>query len=123
MQLEEQVFAALAGVSPYPTAAEDRVYALIAKQGAALPRITFQRITSAPVTSLGGSSNLDQVRIQVDSWADDYLEAKNLAAQVRLALEATSFKALLTNDFDDYEPETRIYRVRQDYRCWFRPLA
>jgi hypothetical protein len=122
MQLEELIYTALTSASPL-TSAGTRVYALIAKQGAPLPRITFQRVSNAPITDLGGSSNLDQVRIQVDSWADDYLEAKTLASQVRAIMEDQTFKALLVSDFDEYEPETRIYRVRQDYRCWFRPVA
>lgn len=122
MQLEELIYAALTAASPQ-TIAGLRVFALIAKQGTPLPRITFQRVGNAPVTDFGGSSNLDQVRIQVDCWADDYLESKTLASQTRAILEAQSFKALLISDFDEYEPDTRIYRVRQDYRCWFRPVA
>jgi len=123
MQLEELIFTALTGGSPPPTEVGVRVYALIAEEGSDLPRITFQRITSTPTTALDGNNNLDQVRFQVDSWSRDYLEAKRVASQAREVLESQSFKALMTTDFDDYEPETRLYRVRQDYRCWYRPMA
>lgn len=123
MELEELVQAVLTGTSPYATDAGLRVYALLADQNVPLPRVTYQRISNVPTTDFQGRSNLDQVRVQVDSWAKSYAGAKALARQVRDAMEAAEFKALLTNDFDDYEPETRLFRVRQDYRCWYRPDA
>lgn len=123
MLAEEVVLSVLAGASPYATDADDRVFAVLAPQDTPLPRITFQRVSSAPVTDFQGNSNLDQVRIQVDCWAAGYLDARNLATQVRAALEANELKFLLVTDQDDYEPETRIYRVRQDFRCWHRPVA
>lgn len=123
MELEEQIHAVLTGTSPYATDAGLRVYALLADQGSAFPRVTYQRISNVPTTDFQGRSNLDQVRVQVDSWGKSYGEVKALAQQVRDAMEAAEFKALLTNDFDDYEPETRLFRVRQDYRCWYRPGA
>jgi hypothetical protein len=121
VQLEELVFAVLAGTSPPATGAGLRVYPLLAPQNAELPRITFARVANAPVNSLSGSSGLDAVRVQVDAWAKTFLGAKELAAEVRTAMEGASFKGLLQNDFDTYEPETKTYRVSLDFRCWHRP--
>ena len=123
MLIEELIYSALAAQSPPATSAGDRVYPLIAKQGSTLPRITYQRISTTPINDFQGSSNLDQVRIQVDSWAMSHLGARQLAAQVRLAMAGAEFKSTMSSEFDDYEPETRIYRVRQDYSCWIRPVA
>ena len=120
MPLEVSFHAALTAGSPWPTAAQDRVYHVIAPQGRALPRITFTRAANAPVVSLSGSSRLDQVRMQVDCWARTYQEARALAVQVRAVLEPQPFKALMQNDFDDYEVETQTWRVSMDFRCWER---
>lgn len=121
MQLEDMVYAVLVGTSPPATAAGDDVYPIVAKQGAPLPRLTFVRVGNAPVNDLGGSSGLDAVRIQVDAWAATPTAARALADQVRTVMQGASFKGLLQNDFDTYEPETRTYRVSQDFRCWHRP--
>lgn len=121
MPLETDVHAALTAGSPAPTAAEGRVFHVIAPQNRPeLPRITYARAANAPVVSLGGSSRLDQVRLQVDCWAASYTAAKALAREVRAVLEVQRFKALLQNDFDDYEVETKTWRVSMDFRCWER---
>jgi hypothetical protein len=104
--------------SPFPTAAEDRVYALVLPDGMARPAITYQRITSTPINDVGGHSGLDQVQLQVDCWADTYGAAKELAEQVRVVMQAASFMALLLTDEDEFEKESKLYRVRSDYLLW-----
>lgn len=117
MDLEQAVYQALAVGSPL-TAAGVRVYPEPAAQGAALPYITWQRASTAPVTSLSGSSGLDSVRIQVDCWASSKPAARQLATQVRTILEGQSFKALMQGAFATYETETRVHRYSMDFRCW-----
>ena len=117
MQLEEQIYLALAGGSPQ-TDAGSRVYPLAAAQGVETPRITYQRVSTAPENTLGGRSNLDQVRIQVDCWATSTKGAADLARQARDIMEAQSFKALLQGAFDTYEQDTQLYRRSMDFRCW-----
>ena len=118
-QLDEEFQAILAQGSP-ATAAGERVYAMRAPQSSTvLPRITYQRITTSPETSLSGSSNLDAVRIQVDCWARTFLGAVALAAQARGLLEAdTKFKPLCQGITDFHEPETDLFRRSMDFRCW-----
>lgn len=118
MALESDIFAALSG----QTAAASRVYPLIRGEASALPAIVYARVGNAPVNALDGSSGLDSVRIQIDSYAATYAGAKLLAAQVRAIMQAGSFKALLQSDVDVYEPDTKIYRVTQDFLCWERVL-
>lgn len=121
MQLEEKVYAALAGASPPATEVGLRVSPLISKQDMAVPRIVYGRVSNSPITSLSGRSNLDQVRMQLDIYAYDFLVAKRIAGQARVAMEAASFKGLLVSDLDMYEAETKLYRVSMDFRCWHRP--
>lgn len=117
MQLEAQLYQALAGGSPQ-TDAGSRVYPLSAPQGAPLPRITYQRISTAPENTLGGRANLDQVRVQLDCWASTLAGVAALASQARDAMEAQGFKALLQGQFDTYEQDTQVYRRSMDFRCW-----
>lgn len=119
--VEEQVLLALTSGSPSPTSAGSRVYGVVLPQVAqdeGLPAVSYQRISSAPVNDYDGHSNLDKVRIQVDAWARTYGAAKQLAGEIRAALTAASFKALLESDFDEFEEESKLYRVSTDYELW-----
>lgn len=114
MAVEVDIFAVLNN----QTAAAGRVFPLLRGEGTALPAVVYSRVGNAPVTSLQGSSGLDQVRIQIDCYATTYAGAKNLAASIRPLLENADFKALMQTDFDFYEPDTKVFRVTQDYYCW-----
>ena len=115
--LEESIFLALAGGSPNTNAGQ-RVYPVQAAQGAALPRVTFQRASTAPSNTLTGNGGNDQVRVQVDCWASSMPGVSALALQVRQLMEAAPFKAQLQGGFDDYEPDTKVFRRSMDFRCW-----
>lgn len=112
--VELQVFSALNGA----TAAGSRVYPLLRAEGSALPAIVYSRVGNAPVNSLNGSSGLDAVRIQVDTYATTYAQAKQVGDQVRVLMQAAPFKALLQTDLDAYEQDTKLFRFTQDFACW-----
>lgn len=95
-----------------------RVYPIVLPDTATLPAIVYQRISSVPVTSLDGDSGLDSVRIQISTWSATYKEAKELSQSVRNALNASALKIVTENDGDDYEPETKRFRVLADYVVW-----
>jgi hypothetical protein len=120
--VERLVLQVLATGSPLPTSAGEKVYALILPQDSGFPSVSFQRISSVPTQSLAGASGLDLVRIQIDAWARTYKEAKDLAMQIRVAMDEAARDEVLKNrpdtGFDDYEPELRVYRATSDYLCW-----
>lgn len=115
--VEADILGALKG-SPPATSAGDNVYAFLLPESATYPAITYQRISNVPVNSLAGRSNLDQVRVQVDCWAETYDAAKTLAGEVRTAMAAAGYKGLLITDADDFDQDARIYRVTMDFYCW-----
>lgn len=102
------------------TAAEDRVYALVLPKATSYPAITYQVISNSPTTSLKGSRKPDRVRVQVDCWAKTYGAAMSLLAQVRPLMAAAGFQGVADNAFDDFEEESELYRVSQDFFCWDR---
>ena len=118
-RIERLTYEALAGGSP-DTDAGTRVYPWIVGQDVPLPRIVYTRVSTAPVTSLSGSSGLDNVRMQVDCYAATMPGALRLASQVRTLLEGggAGFTALLAGQFDAYEPETKVFRQSLDFSCW-----
>jgi hypothetical protein len=130
--LEDDIFAALAGdvggsttstsSEDWPTAAQDRVYPVLAPSAAPLPRITFQRVTTQADQTLEHppAGFLDLVRVQVDCWAGSPERAIALAMQARRAMGAAAFKGRLKSRFSVYEPQSGVYRESADYHCWER---
>jgi len=100
---------------------EGRVYALTRPQEDPLPAIVWQRISTVPQNSLNGFSGLDEVRIQFSCYAETLLQAKELAAAMRSALNGNSeLKSTCVMEMDDQDPETRNFRVLVDFNFWQR---
>lgn len=116
--IETEIIAALSGGSP--TLVGDRIYAHVLPDGVAMPAISFSRVSTVAQNHLTGHGGLDLVRVQVDSWAATYDEAKSVAAEVRQRMQNAGFKGLMANEFDDFEPDTKRYRVSTDYTVWQR---
>lgn len=112
MNVETIVYSALSGL------ANGKVYPLVAPEKVTGSFIVYTRIASTPQNHLNGSATLDQVRIQVDTYASTYSACKALAVQVRSNLESSSCKALLQTEQDFFEPDLKLYRISQDYYCW-----
>jgi hypothetical protein len=112
--VEAQIKTALKG----NTAAGDNVFALILPHDGLRPAITYQVITEAPINSFQGSSGLDRVRLQIDSWAKTYDAALQLEDQIRPLMEAAGFKGLRETRRSEFEEDTKLYRVSADYWVW-----
>lgn len=120
-QLEASIFTALSGASGVSTIVGSRVYPLVIPQGAALPAVTYTRISGPLEMSLSGGAGLESVRVQIDAWSTTYASAKSLAAAIRAAmLAATAFKVASVSDRDLFEDETSVFRVSADFTVWHR---
>jgi len=64
----------------------NRIYPMVRNQEADLPAITYQVISGVRSYDLDGPNGLVEGRVQVNCFADDPLEAGELAAVVRAAL-------------------------------------
>lgn len=68
----------------------DRVYAVVAPQGVAMPFIVHQRITGVPSEVLSGSSGLVRSQFQVVIYGRAYDVIWDLADKVRLVMQGFS---------------------------------
>jgi len=110
--IEQQIFDALKGL------VSNRCYPIMMPEKPTFPAIVYSRIANVPYNTIVSASTLDQVRVQIDIYANTYSAAKTLSASVRTAMEAASFKATLQTDQDLYEPDVKVYRVSQDFYVW-----
>lgn len=117
MKIQQQLFALL---SPVVGAVNATVWPIAAEQGAALPHVTYQVIYSPNENVLSGAPPpIQQTRMQIDCWAQDYLGALALADLVTTTMQGWSVQNVQLGSQDFFEFEVRIYRVMLDYSIWY----
>lgn len=100
------------------------IFPVVAPQNSVFPYVIYQDVTTLPNDIKDGPSPLDQVRIQIDSYAKSKAEADTIAAAVRTALDrysgtvesVTIDSIKFLDQFDNaFEEELSIYRVTQEF--------
>lgn len=101
-----------------------RFYPLILPEDPVLPAATYQRISTVRSYTTTGPVTLSQIRLQIDTWAKSYAEAKAAAAGIRASLECftgalpdgTHVETItLDSSYDLYDDVDRTYRVTSDF--------
>jgi hypothetical protein len=92
-----------------------------------IPAITYQQIAGPRVTTHDEPNNsLAQTSYQLDIWAEDYDTMRAIAAAARVLLNGykgtagglTLQAVLITDEREDSDGETRLYRIIQTYAIW-----
>lgn len=98
--------------------ANGHVYPQIAPPDAPAPRITWTLVSGGVGWTLAGWDGSTDAQVQIDSWALSQREAIVLAVQAFNAI-STSGADFSVSDAgrlpDDYEPDTRLFRVSWEY--------
>jgi len=107
-----------------------RVYGMFIPQGATLPCLVVQRISTPRILTMdssGATGDLTSPRFQFDAWATTQLSTKTISDQVRAALNGktgstggVTLRASLANEeAPTWEPEAELYRTRSEFIIWF----
>ena len=115
--MESNVYAALSGAAAVTAITGSRIYVGHIKQSAALPALTYERVSTTPNPTLGANNPTTSARCQVDAWADTYAEARALADAARDAM--FSITAVWLNEIYQYEPDTEVHHISADFSVWF----
>ncbi len=86
--------------------------------GAVQPYIVWQEIVSTDNVSMGGPSDLQNTRIQVDVYAPRIATATALTKAVDAALLASSLTVVPLSNQPVYEEPVRLWRRIRDYSIW-----
>jgi len=125
--LEEGIAAFLIANANIHAVVADRIYPLFIPQGATLPCLTYQRISTPRIVthdSSGATGDLASPRFQFDAWAATQKAAKAISDALRgelhgktgLLVAGFSIRASLAeNEVPEYVPDLEIYRSRSDY--------
>ena len=128
MSFEEGLFYYLDNYAGLSTEVDNRIYPNLLPQQppAVLPAVVYHRISTPRLVALERSL-LPQGRFQFDCWAETFQEAKDVAAQVKAALDVYSGAmgdytvevSLIDDERDDYEPETKRWRSMVEVVIWY----
>lgn len=98
-----------------------RVYAVTVPPVAAMPLIILQSVGGVPRSYLENAlPDLKNSRIQTNVWARSIAEADAIADQVATALVEAIGATPLDRPADEYDEDTALYGVRQDFSVWIR---
>ena len=94
-----------------------RIYPKVLPPETTLPAIAFNKISAVPDYSHDGGSDFTPIRMQFSCWADDPLEAKNVAMELKRQLSGYSGQlgdqeiggAFVVMERDDIDPMTGLY--------------
>lgn len=105
-----------------------RIYPVAIPQTRKMPLITYRVVSSDRIESVYSDPGMASVRFQITCWAQTYDDVKELAEQVRLALErygsavsgtqingVTVYDIHMGSEVDLYEPTLEAFGVATDY--------
>jgi len=126
-ELEEAVYAILTEDAAVGALVGTRVYPQAIPQDVGLPATAYARISTKRVKRHGGSSGLKRARVQVNSTAREYDEAKAVAAAVCGALDGVQRTVAgiwvqgswAEGEGDEYAEGDGLHGVRQDFMIWY----
>ena len=128
MSLESAIYSELTEHQGLSDLVADRVYPRQIPQDRALPAIAYTRVSTRDTSSMDcGDNSLIAARIQIDVVSDSdtggYLKAKEVAKQVRVAMQnASSFHSVKQQDKDmpGFNPD--YHRVMLEFNVWYREV-
>ena len=119
MNAEGAIRAAILASAPVAAMVGTRVYPMMLPQAPTFPAIVYQRISTVPDMLVEGPG-FAPIRMQLSMWATTFGGARTLADAVVTALHGYHGGELrlsrLINLLDDYEPDTKLFRVIADFR-------
>jgi hypothetical protein len=81
------------------------------------PRITYLRIAGRDNGNLQGAGP-GRYNYQIDSWSLDPKTSRLLADAAKVALRAGLTVGAITDNPDDYEADTKLFRASFDVAAW-----
>ena len=128
MTPEAEIYARLLADTLVMATCGGRIYPLMAPQGAAMPYLTYRRVSNVAEEALDAASDLATARIQIDAVASSYTAAAALKGMVRQSLNGwfgppggAIQTVRRTNDYDldENDEAIRLFRSITDFSVSF----
>lgn len=120
---ETIVYAYLVGASPSAVTllVGNRVYYVKAPQNVLRPYVVYTLISGVPQNQLDGTPGIENYRVQIDAYVDETAgpdAAKALFKACRDELEWDNRAHCISENFIDFEDDTKLYRASGDFSLW-----
>jgi hypothetical protein len=120
---ERIVYSYLVGASPSAVSAivGNQVYFVLAPQDVTGKYVVYSLIGANPANQLDGAPSLQQYRVQVDAYVpqtDGAGAARALLTACRDEIEWGNRGYLISENFVDFEPDTKRFRASADFSLW-----
>jgi len=124
------IYSILSGNTDVAALVSTKIYPIQVKEGDSVPYITYQEISNVPSPSKDSVSLVDQIRVQVSSFATKHEDCFSLAKKVRTALDKTigiysSSTFIVDVKNIDYDgeidlglDEANVFERAQEYMIW-----
>lgn len=124
--IEDAIYNRLTTDSAFLALVSKRIYPIKIAQGSAMPAVSYNRVTTVPVSALGTSASLASSRFQFDCWSKTPSEAGNIANTIRYSLDSlvTTIMGVriggitMLDEFSNYEPDAELFRESMDFEVW-----
>lgn len=87
MTIGKAIYTLLVTDGTISAAVGNRIYPDMAAQQATFPFIVYQVIGNVPTDTKDGTSKLDSVRVQIDTYANTYTSAQDISDRVRVVCD------------------------------------
>ena len=119
MNIEDGLYSYLKINAGVAAIVSSRIYPLVMAQKTALPAITYQTTALKPDRNMAGNTGRMTATIQLNAWAETYIEVKTLAEALRAALNDysgamgsdTIQRSGVESETDGWDEETGFFRV------------
>ena len=124
MTVAEAIYIILSNADNITSIVDDRIYPLNVPDGIGMPYVTYQLISNQKLKNKDRETSWQEIRLQIDCYADHYDQVTNLADAVSdvlsyysgnvddVSIDVITFED--ENDLSELNPET--YRKEQDYK-------
>lgn len=130
MTMEASLFSFLTGNAGIAALVVKRVYAGIIPQSGVQPCIVYNKSSRSRQQLYCGTDGLLLTRLEIDCYADSYIQSVDLANAVTAALQDFSGdmsgtdvpRVFLENEIDLSDIEPGLYRQSQTWAMWHRSV-
>lgn len=115
MVIEETIYGRMASWAGLAALVRDRIYPVKLPQKVTLPAVAYRRAATAREVLDGADPGIARVKFEVCACAGTWLEARQVAQQVRLALERWWDDAngvqdsYIIDEYEDYDFEAQAF--------------
>jgi hypothetical protein len=98
--------------------ASGKSWPLVAAQGTLSPYIIYQDVISVTSNTLGGATNLQRTRMQIDAYDATESAAQSLAKNIIAAMATATFSNIKIAEHHSYDADAMLYRVLLEFSIW-----